>query len=44
MIEPNLHVNIYLDYLPGRLKYAEFGKSTRLTFFVSVPKVVEAIP
>ena len=32
MIELYLHVKIYLDYFPGRLKYAEFGKSRRLIF------------
>ena len=33
-----------LDYFPGRLKYAELGKSTHLTFWVPAPKVVEIIP
>ena len=28
-------------YFPGKLKCAELGKSTRLTFWVPVPKVVE---
>ena len=37
MIEFCLHIKKYLDYFPGRLKYAEFGKSVRLTFSVSVP-------
>ena len=32
MIELYLQIKIYLDYFPGRLKYAELGKSTRLTF------------
>ena len=31
MIELCLRVKIYLDYFPGRLKYAELGKLTRLT-------------
>ena len=44
MIELYLHVKIYLDYFPGRLKYAKLGKSTPLTFWVPVPKVVEVIP
>ena len=39
-----LHVKMYLDYFPGRLKYAELGKSTHLTFCIPVPKVVEVIP
>ena len=29
---------------PGRLKYDELGKSTHLTFWISVPKVVEVVP
>ena len=32
------------NYFAGRLKYAKLGKSTRLTFWVPVPKVVEVIP
>ena len=40
-IELYFHLKIYLYYFPGRLKYAELGKSTRLTFWVPVPKVVE---
>ena len=32
IIKLYLHIKIYLDYFPGRLKYAELGKSTRLTF------------
>ena len=44
MIELYLHIEIYLEYFPGRLKYAELGKSTRLTFWVPVPKVAEFIP
>ena len=39
-----LHIKIYLDYFPRRLKYAELGKSTRALFWVSVPKVFEVIP
>ena len=39
MIELYLHI-----YFPGRLKYAELGKSTRLTFYVPVPKVIEITP
>ena len=35
---------IYLDYFPGRLKYAKLGKSMCLTFWVPEPKVVEVIP
>ena len=44
MIELYLHVKIYLGYFPGRLKYAKLGKSTRLTYWVPAPKVVEVIP
>ena len=44
MIEIYLYIKIYLDYFPGRLKYVEFGKSTRLTFCVPVPKLAEVIP
>ena len=32
MTEVYLHIKLYLDYFPGRLKYAELGKSTRLRF------------
>ena len=32
MIELHLHIKTYLDYFPGRLKYAELGKSICLTF------------
>ena len=32
MIEVYLHIKIYLNYFPGRLKYAEPEKSTLLTF------------
>ena len=32
MIKFYLHMKNYLDYFPGRLKYAELGKSMRLTF------------
>ena len=32
VIELYLHIKIYLDYFPGRLKYAELGKSMRVTF------------
>ena len=31
MIELYLHIKLYLDYFPGRLKYAELEKSMRLT-------------
>ena len=44
MIELYLHIKIYLDCFPGRLKYAKLGKSTCLTFWVSVLKVVKVIP
>ena len=44
MIELYLLVKMYLDYFVGRLKYAELGKSTHLTFCVPVPKVVKVIP
>ena len=44
MIELYLHIKIYLDYIPRRLKYAELEKSTGLTFRVPVPKIVEVIP
>ena len=44
MIELYLYIKIYLDYFPGRLKKAELGESTCLTFWVSVPKAVEVIP
>ena len=30
-IKPYLHIKIYLDYFPGRLKKAKLGKSVRLT-------------
>ena len=43
MTELYLHIKIYLDYFPGRLKHAELGKPMRL-IWVSVPKVVEVIP
>ena len=43
MVELYLHIKIYLDYFTGRLKYAELGKSTSLTFSVPVPKVDECI-
>ena len=42
MIEFYLHVKHYLDYFPGRPKYAEHEKSTYLTIWV--PEVVEVIP
>ena len=32
VIELYLHIKIYLDCFPGRLKNAERGRSTRLTF------------
>ena len=32
MIELYLHIKNYLDFFPGRLKYAELGNSTRLLF------------
>ena len=32
MIEFYLHIKNYLDYFPGRLKYAELGKLMHLTF------------
>ena len=44
MIELYLHIKIYLDFFPGRLKYAESRKSMRLIFCVPVPKTVEVIP
>ena len=44
MIELYLHIKIYLDYFLGRLKYADFEKLTRLTFWVPLPKVVEVLP
>ena len=40
MIAFYLHIKIYLNYFPGRLKYAKLGKSTRL----AVPKAVEVTP
>ena len=43
MIELYLH-KIYLDYFLGRLKYADFEKLTRLTFWIPLPKVVEVLP
>ena len=43
MIELYLHIKIYLDYFPGRLKNAELRKSTRLAFRVPVPKAVEVV-
>ena len=39
-----LFIKIELNYFPGRLKYAELGKSKRLTLWVPVPKVVEVTP
>ena len=44
MIELYLHVKIYMDYFPRRLKYVELGKSTRLTFCVPVTKITDVIP
>ena len=44
MIELYLQVKRYLDYFPGTLKYAKLRSSSRLTFWVPVPKVVEVIP
>ena len=44
MIELYLNIKIYLNYFPGRLKYATLGKSARLTFCVPVPKVVKVTP
>ena len=44
MTELYLNINIYLYYFSGRPKYAELGKSMRLTFGVPVQKVVEVIP
>ena len=32
MIELYLHTEIYLDYIPGKLKYKKLGKLMRLTF------------
>ena len=43
MIELYLHLKMYLNSFPRKLKYAKLGKSTRLTFLVPVPKVVEVI-
>ena len=43
IIEAFLNTKIYLNYFPGRLKYVKLGKSTRLTFSVPKPKVVEVI-
>lgn len=43
MIELYLHLKIYLNSFPRKLKYVELGKSTRLTVWVPVPKVVEVI-
>ena len=40
MIELYLHIKNYLDYFPERPKYTEFEKSSRLTFWVPVAKVV----
>ena len=44
MIDLYLHIKIYLDYFPRRLKYAELGKLMHHKFSVPVPKVVEVIP
>ena len=41
MIELYSHIKFYLDYFSGRLRYVELGKSTRLTFSVPMPKLVE---
>ena len=40
MIELYLHIKIYLDYFPGRLKYAKLGKSARLTFEFQCEKLL----
>ena len=32
MVELYLYIKIYLNYFPGKLKLAELGKSTRITF------------
>ena len=39
MIELCLHIKIYLDYFPGKLKYGKLGKSMHLP----TTKVVEII-
>ena len=44
MIGLHFHIKIYLDYFPGRLKYAKLVKSMCFTFGVPVSKVVEVIP
>ena len=44
MIELYSCIKIYLDYFQGRLKWVKLGKSTRLTFWVPVSKIVEVIP
>ena len=35
-----LYIKNYLDYFPGRLKYAELGKSTRLSFECQCQKLL----
>ena len=44
MIEICLPIKTYLDYFPGRLKYAELGNPTQFKFSIPVPKVVKVIP
>ena len=44
MTELYVHINIFLDYFSRTLKTAKRGKSTRCTFSVPVPNVVEVIP
>ena len=35
MIKFYAYIKIYLDYFPGRLKYAKLGKSMGLTYILS---------
>ena len=39
----HLDMKICLHYFPGGLKDTELGKSTRFTFCVPVPKVIEVM-
>ena len=44
MIDLYLQLKFYLHYFPERLKHFEVGKSTRLTFSVTVLHIVGVIP
>ena len=44
MIDLYLQLKFYLDYFPEKPEYFEFGKPTRLTFWVTVLNIVGVIP